>query len=233
MKDFISDFQKEKNVETPSHAAPLVCKPRVVEPWRMFKIMSEFVAGFELLTKYGLAVTFFGSARCGLGDAIYKDAERLAGKLSKRGFAIITGGASGIMQAANKGALEAGGKSVGIMVSIPNETRNDYLTDSIVVDHFFVRKVMLSFASEVYVYFPGGFGTLDEFFEILCLVQTEKIKKVPIILYDKKYWEPLLKTIDDNLLKIHGTVSPEDTKLYHVVDSVEEAFEYVINNVQC
>jgi uncharacterized protein (TIGR00730 family) len=233
MQDFISTFQKGKGFEMPEKREPLVCKPREVEPWRIFKIMSEFVEGFELLKKYGLAASFFGSARCGINDRIYRDAERLAGKLSKKGFAIITGAAQGVMQAANKGAFDAGGASVGFAISDVNEKQNEYLTEAIVFDHFFVRKVMLTYASQVYIYFPGGFGTLDEFFELITLIQTGKIKRVPIVLYDRSYWEPLLDLIKGRLVDTWRTVSPEDIEIYHLVDSVDEAFDYITSHVEC
>ncbi|MAF59529.1 MAG: TIGR00730 family Rossman fold protein [Candidatus Pacebacteria bacterium] len=200
--------------------------------WRVFRIMGELVEGFELLRKYSLAVTFYGSARCGLGDRIYDEAEVLAGKLARAGFAVITGGGPGVMEAANKGAFEAGGKSVGLNIELPNEQGlNEFTNDSEDFHYFFTRRVMLASASEVYVYFPGGFGTMDEFFEILTLVQTKKIRKIPIILYGKAYWEPLIKCFKTQLLEKHHTISPEDMTLFHIVDSTEEAYETIIKNV--
>lgn len=218
----------------PEEHAPLVCKPREIEPWRIFKIMNEFVEGFDILRRHGLAATFFGSARCALGDDMYQKAEELAGRLSKRGFSIITGGSSGIMQAANKGAFEAGGASVGLNVRLDDtQSHNPYLTEKFFFDHFFVRKVMLTYASEVYVYFPGGFGTLDEFFEIVTLVQTKKIRKVPIILVGKEYWGALQSFIDTTLLEKYQTIDAVDRDLYHIVDTVDEAFEYINATVTC
>lgn len=217
--------------ETPS---PLICKPAQLESWRVFKIMSEFVEGFNLLGKYGLAASFFGSARATFEDRYYQQATELAAKLAKAGYAIITGGSTGIMQAANKGAYDAGGASVGLNIRLAdNQPNNSYLTDSMLFDHFFVRKVMLTFASEVYVYFPGGFGTLDEFFEILTLVQTKKIKKVPIVLYGKEYWTPFINLFSSHLLSEHKAINPEDLELFTVVDSVDEAFDYIQKNVRC
>ncbi|MDB5195313.1 MAG: hypothetical protein JWO84_497 [Parcubacteria group bacterium] len=225
---------EEGKTDVPANPEPLVCKPQQIESWRVFKIMSEFVEGFEALRKYGLAATFFGTARSTFEPHFYTEAEALAGKLAKAGFAIFTGGNAGIMQAANKGAYEAGGASVGLNIRLnENAVLNKYLTDSVTFDHFFVRKVMLAFASEVYVYFPGGFGTLDEFTEILTLVQTKKIRKVPIVLYGKEYWSPLIDFFNNKLLKEHAAIEPEDMELFHLVDSVDEAFEYIQANVKC
>lgn len=212
----------------------LVCKPRKIESWRVFKIMSEFVEGFDIIRKYGLAVSFFGSARVDAEDETFKKASELAGRLAEKGFAIITGGSTGIMQAANKGAYQAGGSSVGLNINLPEtQLDNPYLTEHFGFDHFFVRKVMLTYASEVYVYFPGGFGTLDEFFEIVTLVQTKKIRKVPIVLFGKSYWEPLLSFIEQTLLEEQKAISKEDTTLYKLADSVDEAVEYILANVSC
>jgi uncharacterized protein (TIGR00730 family) len=218
----------------PENRPPLVCKPKTIESWRVFKIMSEFIEGFDIIRRYGLAISFFGSARATLGDNSYKDAEELAARLAKNGFAVITGGSSGVMQAANKGAFEAGGISVGLNINLPDaQTYNPYLTEKFGFDHFFVRKVMLTYASEVYVYFPGGFGTLDEFFEIVTLVQTKKIHKVPIILFGKEFWEPLLAFIEKTLLREHAAIDEGDMTLYTLVDSVDEAYDYIVANVSC
>jgi uncharacterized protein (TIGR00730 family) len=225
---------EEGKTEVPANPEPLVCKPQQIESWRVFKIMSEFVEGFEILRKYGLAATFFGTARETFSPGVYADASALAGRLAKAGFAVLTGGNAGVMQAANKGAYEAGGASVGLNIRLDeNPQLNKYLTDSVTFDHFFVRKVMLAFASEVYIYFPGGFGTLDEFTEILTLVQTKKIRKVPIVLYGKEYWSPLVEFFQTRLLTQYQAISAEDMDLFHVVDSVDEAFEYITANVKC
>jgi len=203
-----------------------------IQSWRIFRIMSEFVSGFELLRKYQTAATFFGSARCGVGDEVFEASSQLAGLLAKSGFTIITGGGGGVMEAANIGAHEVGGKSVGINITLPHEqTINKYLTESTEFHFFFSRKVMLAFASEVYVYFPGGFGTLDELFEILTLVQTKKISKIPIVLYGKDFWEPLIAFINDRMLTKYKTVSQEDIDLFVLVDSVEEAYSYITKHV--
>jgi len=212
----------------------LVCKPKKIESWRVFKIMSEFVEGFDVIRRYGLSTSFFGSARTPLEDKMSVQAEELASRLSEKGFAVITGGSSGIMQAANKGAFETGGASVGLNINLPNtQNYNPYLTERFGLDHFFVRKVLLTYASEAYVYFPGGFGTLDEFFEIVTLVQTKKIRRVPIVLFGKSYWEPLLDFIEKKLYKELGTIDEEDMNIYKLVDSVDEAYEYIIANASC
>jgi uncharacterized protein (TIGR00730 family) len=225
---------EEGKTEVPEIPAPLVCKPQQIESWRVFKIMSEFVEGFELLRKYGLAASFFGTARSTFEPRFYEDATALSGKLAKAGYAVITGGNAGIMEAANRGAFEAGGASIGLNIRIDeNAALNKFVTESVTFDHFFVRKVMLAFASEVYIYFPGGFGTLDEFTEILTLVQTKKIRPVPIVLYGKEYWTPLIDFFCNQLFKQHGAVNEEDLSLFHVVDSVDEAFEYIQKTVKC
>jgi uncharacterized protein (TIGR00730 family) len=203
-----------------------------VQSWRVFRIMAEFVQGFELLREHGLAATFWGSARTTPNDPYYKQAEELAARLAKKGYSIISGGGPGIMEASNVGAFKVGGKSVGLNIQLPFEqTLNPYTTESLNFDFFFSRKVMLTFASEVYVYFPGGFGTLDELFEIMTLIQTKKIEPIPIILYGKDYWEPLIEFFEKSLLKKFKTISPEDLELFQLVDSVDEAFKFINKNV--
>ena len=217
-----------------------VCDPektdhtRDMESWRIFKIMAEFVDGFDFLRRYRLAATFFGSSRNTLSPKLYEEATVLAGLLAKSGFTVITGGASGVMEAANKGAKEAGGKSIGLNIRLPLEQKeNNFLTDELTFNYFFTRKVMLSFASEVYIYFPGGFGTLDEFLEILTLIQTRKIKRVPIVLYGREYWTPVLELFEKQLLEKYQTIDAEDLKLYQVVDSPEEAHALILDLVKC
>lgn len=204
-----------------------------VQSWRVFRIMAEFVQGFELLREHGLAATFWGSARTTPDDPYYKQAEELAAKLAKDDFSIISGGGPGIMEASNVGAFKIGGKSVGLNIQLPFEQKlNPYTTQSLNFDFFFSRKVMLTFASEAYVYFPGGFGTLDELFEIITLIQTKKIEPIPVVLYGKEYWEPLVRFFEHDLLKKHKTISPEDLELFQVVDSVDEAYKYITKEVK-
>ncbi|MFA5744815.1 MAG: TIGR00730 family Rossman fold protein [Candidatus Paceibacterota bacterium] len=218
----------------PEDRPMLICKPKQIESWRVFKIMAEFVEGFDIIRQYGLAVTIFGTARASFEDKVYKNAEALTKRLSKRGFAVITGGSAGVMQAANKGAFEAGGISVGFNINLPNvQYYNPYLTEKFSFDHFFVRKVILTYASEVYVYFPGGLGTLNEFFEIITLVQTGKIRKMPIILFGREYWTPLLSFIEKTLYEKHAAIDEKDLKLYTLVDSVDEAYEYIVAHISC
>jgi uncharacterized protein (TIGR00730 family) len=225
---------EEGKESVPDTHEPLVCKPQQIESWRVFKIMSEFVEGFEVLKKYGLAATFFGTARDTFDPQLYADATDLAGRLAKAGFAVFSGGNDGIMKAANKGAFEAGGASVGLNIRLAdNPSLNQYLTESVTFDHFFVRKVMLAFASEVYIYFPGGFGTLDEFTEVLTLVQTKKIRQVPIVLYGADFWNPLANYFKTTLLEEHHAINPQDMDLFKIVDSVDEAFAYIKENVKC
>ncbi len=203
-----------------------------IQSWRVFRVMAEFVQGFELLREHNLAATFWGSARTEPGNEYYKAAEELAAKLAKKKFSIISGGAAGIMEASNVGAYKVGGKSVGLNITLPHEQKlNPYTTESLNFDFFFARKVMLAFASEVYVYFPGGFGTLDEFFEIITLIQTKKIEPIPIVLYGKEYWEPFIRIFEKQLLKKFKTISPEDMELFHLVDSVDEAYKYIMKHV--
>lgn len=218
----------------PDTFAPLVCKPRTLEPWRVFKIMSEFVEGFEVIQKYALAATFFGTTRASFDTSIYQAATELAGRLAKRGFAVITGGSAGIMEAANKGAYEAGGASIGLNIRLDDsQPMNRYVTEQVTFEHFFVRKVMLTFASEVYIYFPGGFGTMDEFFEIITLVQTGKIKPLPVVLYGKEYWTPIIASFRERLFEKYHAIDEKDLELFKLVDTVDEAFEHIIKNVKC
>jgi uncharacterized protein (TIGR00730 family) len=229
----LSDAIEEGKRKVPEEPMPLVTKPNQLESWRVFKIMAEFVDGFELVGKYKKAATFFGSERASFDAKLYTDATELAGKLAKEGFAIITGGSDGIMEAANKGAFQAGGASIGLNIRLAdNQKTNQYVTESMMFDHFFVRKVMLAYASEVYVYFPGGFGTLDEFTEILTLVQTKNIKAVPIVLYGKEFWTPILELFKKNLDERYHAINSSDTDLYHLVDSVDEALEYICKNAK-
>lgn len=217
---------------------PLVCRltTELLRPadqsWRLFSIMSEFVNGFNLLRKLGPAATFWGSARLQPGNKYYDKAEELAKRLSEQGLAIVTGGGGGIMEASNVGAFKVGGSSVGFNIRLPEEQRlNPYTTESQTFDHFFARKVMLAYASEVYIFFPGGLGTLDEFFEIVTLIQTKKITAVPVVLYGKEFWEPLVAWFKTGLLDKYQTISKEDLDLFVMADSVDEAEELILRKL--
>ena len=188
--------------------------------WRMFRILGEFVQGFEEMADVGKAVTIFGSARTAPDVASYADAEKLARLLAESGYAVITGGGPGIMEAGNKGAIEAGGRSIGMNVKLPHEKKpNDFLTDSVDFKYFFVRKVMLVKYSTAFVVFPGGYGTIDELFEALTLIQTKKIKPFPVFLVGTAYWKGMLDWLRGTLLR-DGAISEADLDLFEVVDDV-------------
>lgn len=202
------------------------------QSWRILTIMSEFIAGFNVLKKLGPAATFWGGARFHPGDRYYNEAEELSSILAERGLAIVTGGGRGIMEAGNVGAFKAGGQSVGFNIVLPTEqVLNPYTKQSVTFDHFFARKVMLAYASEVYVFFPGGFGTLDEFYEIITLIQTKKIPAVPVLLYGREFWEPLVSWMKKELLEKYQTIDAFDLDLFHIVESVEEADEYIVKKL--
>ena len=198
--------------------------PERVGGMRLTRITQEFARGFHFLRNYGKSATFFGSARCVAGDKHYEEAKKLALLLAKDDFAVITGGGPGIMEAANKGANEAGGQSAGINIQFDHtQNVNPYVKESISFHYFFARKVMLAFASEVYIFFAGGFGTLDEFFELITLIQTRKIDPIPIILVGKDYWAPLLKWIEKDVYEKRSNIDKEDMKIYRLVKDANEA----------
>ncbi len=192
------------------------------EPWRVFRIQAELVEGFETLQDLGPAVAVFGSSRMGPGSHYYEKAVELGKKLSSEGFAVITGGGPGIMEGANKGAKEGTGKSVGLNIEIPvNQHPNKYQDIPMHFRYFFVRKLMFVKYSMAFVIFPGGFGTMDEMFEALTLVQTEKIEKFPIILLGKDYWRGLVDWFRSVLLK-NASIDPGDMDIFTVVDEIED-----------
>ncbi len=200
------------------------------DSWAIFRIMGEFVSGFDKLATIGPCVSIFGSARTKPGNKYYKMAEEIAASLTEQGYGIITGGGPGIMEAANKGAKKAGGKSVGLNIILPHEqTSNIYIDEDklITFDYFFVRKVMFVRYSQGFVGMPGGFGTFDEFFEALTLIQTEKIGRFPIVLVGKSYWEGLTDWLHKTVYEGEGNISEEDFELFHVVDDPQEAVEII------
>jgi len=196
---------------------------------RVARIEREFLAAFDFIVGFPRSVTFFGSSRCTEGSPHYVQARRLAGKIAKElGYTVLTGGSSGIMEAANRGAFEAGGESVGLNIKLPKlQHANGYTTASIDFSHFFVRKVALSYAAEAYIFFPGGFGTLDEFFEIITLVQTHKIRRIPVFLVGRDFWEPLDHFIRREVHEIHGAIDKHDLTLYTITDNDEEIVEAI------
>ena len=197
------------------------------DTWRTLRIMGEFVEGFDALAEIGPAVTIFGSARVGRRNRYYGAARRLAAELARQGFAIITGGGPGIMEAANRGAREGGGLSIGCNIELPFEQGlNEYVDLGMEFRYFFVRKVMFVKYAEGFVIFPGGFGTLDELFEALTLIQTGKVEHFPVVLYGKDYWEGMMQWIREKPL-YEEKVSPEDLELLTITDDIGEACEAI------
>ena len=202
------------------------------DSWEIFKIMGEFVEGFERLSRIGPCVSIFGSARTDPNNQYYTIAEELAFKLTKNKFGVITGGGPGIMEAGNKGAKRGGGKSVGLNIVLPFEQMpNSFIDNDKIInfDYFFVRKVMFIKYAQGFIVLPGGFGTLDEMFEALTLIQTKKSGRFPVILIGKSFWSGLLNWIKDVLLKEENNISEEDMDLIKIVDTPDEAV-HLINN---
>jgi len=198
--------------------------------WLIFKIMGEFVSGFEQMGMIKPCVSIFGSARTKPTDRYYKETVEIAEKIVNQGFGVITGGGPGLMLAANKGAQQGGGTSVGLIIDLPFEQdSNPYIDKDKLInfDYFFVRKVMFIKYAQAFVVMPGGFGTLDELFEALTLIQTKKIKKFPIVLFGSDFWSGLIDWIKKTLLEEYHNISPEDLDLIKVVDDVDEAVKHV------
>ena len=214
--------------------------------WRIFRIMSEFIEGFEFLADLRREVTIFGSARVPEKSPLYAEARKLGRLLGQAGFAVITGGGPGIMEAANQGAHEVHehsgnsvenhkegvGDSIGLNIKLPFEQRINAFVDKAVAFHyFFVRKVMLSYYAQAYIFFPGGFGTLDEVFEIITLMQTKKIRShIPVVLVGKAYWTPLMEWIEQGVYEQFNAIDQEDMRIYSLVDNAAEALEVIKNN---
>ena len=214
MNDFKKTWKETKNQHT----------------WSVFKIMSEFVEGFEKLSNIGPCISIFGSARTKKSNPYYKDAITIARKLTQKGYGIITGGGPGIMEAANKGAKEGGGESVGLNIDLPFEqTPNKYIDyeKSIDFNYFFVRKVMFVKYAQAFVILPGGVGTLDELFETITLIQTEKIQKIPIILYGSEYWEGLLDWLKTTVLEKEKCINKSDFDNFVLLDNIDDVINVI------
>lgn len=199
------------------------------DPWRVLRIQSEFVNGFGALAEMPQAVTVFGSARIKEGHPYYEQGVELGRKLVAAGYAVITGGGPGLMEAPNRGAVEADGLSVGLGIELPHEQNlNDWIDLGLNFRYFFVRKTMFLKYSQAFVCLPGGFGTLDELFEALCMVQTGKVTNYPIVLIGTEFWSPLVDWIEQHLVG-EGMISPEDRDLFVLTDSVDEAVNYIVS----
>jgi len=199
----------------------------IEESWRIFRIMAEFVEAIEALSKLKNAVSIFGSARVTPDDPYYQKTEKLARRLAEKGFSVITGGGPGIMEAANKGAAEAGGKSVGMNIRLPFEQKpNAYANISIDYKYFFIRKVMFVKYAMAYIIMPGGFGTMDELFEALTLIQTRRIKSFPVILMGSEYWKGLVDWLKKTMAR-SGMILPEDLDFIEIIDDPDEAVRHI------
>ncbi len=203
----------------------------VMDTWRLFKIMAEFVDGFETLSEIHPCVSIFGSARVHPGEETYEKTVEIARKLAENGFHIITGGGPGIMEAGNKGAREGGGKSIGLNIHLPMEQEaNPFANIKLSFNYFFVRKVMFVKYAQAYIGMPGGFGTLDEIFEAITLIQTKRIKPFPVILFGSDYWKPLWDWIEKHLLK-QQMISPADMELVTILDSPDDVVRTIKRTV--
>ena len=201
----------------------------VVDTWRVFRIMSEFVDGFETLRNIGPAISIFGSARTKRNNWAYRTTVKTAELLSRRGYAIISGGGPGIMEAANRGAKHGKGLSIGLNIQLPMEqVQNRFQNKSLYFRHFFSRKVMFVKYASGYIIMPGGFGTLDEFFESLTLIQTGKIRRFPVVMMGRKYWGGLIRWMETTMLK-EGTISASDLDYFFLTDEPQEAVEHIVN----
>lgn len=204
---------------------------KVTDSWQIFKIMAEFVDGFEKLSRIGPCVSVFGSARTLSTSPYYKLATEIGRLLTTSGYGVITGGGPGIMEAANKGANETGGKSVGLNIQLPFEQYSNPFIDKdklMTYDYFFVRKVMFIKYSQGFIVLPGGFGTMDELFEAMTLIQTEKIARFPIVLVGSKYWSGLIDWMKSHMHEMESNIREEDLNLFRVVDTAEEAVSHIV-----
>ena len=220
MNDTIRMSKQRRWAESKAHSS-----------WQIFKIMAEFVDGFETLAKLGPCISIFGSARTKPGQEYYELSTEIAQRLAEEGFGIISGGGPGVMEAANKGAQQGGGKSVGLNIELPFEQHCNPHIDrdaNLNFDYFFVRKVMFTKYSQGFIMMPGGFGTMDEFFEVATLIQTGKMDPVPLILVGSSYWVGLLDWMKQTMLVKHGNISPHNLDLLKVADTADEVAEHVL-----
>jgi len=227
-KETVPDYWKLTDDEVLLRSPEPEDEYKTSDSWRVFRIMGEFVDGFDNLATITRGVSIFGSARTGEKDPMYVAARETASLLAKVGFEIVTGGGPGIMEAANRGAYEAGKVSVGCNIELPFEQMpNPYQTKSLSFKYFFVRKTMFIKYSNAYIIFPGGFGTMDELFEALTLIQTRKIRNFPVVLFGSQYWRGLLQWITSTMLN-EKYINPEDLGLIHLTDSPEDAVNFII-----
>lgn len=222
----------QENLNLPASKLPEAHEPddfRSSLHWRVLRILSEFIDGWQFLADFKKTVTIFGSARFPEGSKWYEEARAFAKLAAANGLAVVTGGGPGIMEAGNRGAMEADGESLGLNIKLPEEQRiNKYVRKSIAFHYFFVRKVMLSYSARAYVFFPGGLGTLDEAFEILTLIQTKKVSnKIPVVLVGKEFWMPIHEWLQGEIYAKMKAIDEVDLKIYTIVDSAQEAFDIV------
>jgi uncharacterized protein (TIGR00730 family) len=202
------------------------------DAWQVLRIQGEFIKGFDQLSEIGPCISIFGSARTDSLHKYYKSASELAYHCTQNGYGVISGGGPGIMEAVNFGAFETDQISVGLKIQLPFEAKeNDYIDELVDCRYFFTRKVFFLKYSQAFVAFPGGFGTLDELFETLTLIQTGHMRKVPVVLVGKDYWDPMLNWIIETMLKEEGNISEKDLDLFKVVDTAREAMDYILDNI--
>lgn len=218
----VNKYQNQRRwVETKAHSS-----------WQIFKIMAEFVDGFEALSRIGPCISIFGSARTKAGQPYYELTVEIARKLSEEGFGVISGGGPGIMEAANKGASIAGGRSVGLNIDLPFEQHHNPYIDrdkALHFDYFFVRKVMFVKYAQGFIMMPGGFGTMDEFFETITLVQTHKVNRIPMVLVGSAYWSGLVEWVKQVMLEREHNINPEDLDLFVVLDEADDVVEHILD----